>query len=172
MIGVVLRITPFALAALLIAVIVHVVSVLTMPALAMRTSSHILASRAGGEGLRLLPMVRPGAEQTPFADPAMVTALCAFDITEAPFRIRAAMTDAFTAVTVLSDKGAVIHGLTDKAATRRQLDVVLATEQQLRVLESQDPKTGRRPKSACACRHCAVSSLSRASRPALPTSQR
>jgi uncharacterized membrane protein len=140
MIGRAMRIAPFALAAVLIAVVVHVLSVLSMPALAMRTSSHLLASRLGTDGSRLLPPARPGAEPTPFADPAMVTALCAFDISEGPFRMRAAMTDAFTAMTVLSDRGVVVHGLTDKAATRRQLDVVLVTEQQLRILESQDPE--------------------------------
>jgi uncharacterized membrane protein len=126
--GLLLRYAPFLAAAVLLAVLVHILTVLTL-----------LGALAGSTGVTVLPPERPGAESTPFADPAMVTALCAFDLAEGPFRIRTQLGESYASLVVLSPKGAVIHGLTDKAATRRLLDVALATEQQIRALEAQDP---------------------------------
>jgi uncharacterized membrane protein len=136
--GAILRYAPFAAGAGLLAVLVHILTVLAIPSVALRTSGHLLAAQAGESGVQILPPALPGAEATPFADPAMATALCAFDLTDGAFRIRAQMGEAFTSLVILSPKGQVVHGLSDKAAIRRILDVVLATEPQLKALEAQD----------------------------------
>lgn len=133
-----LRYSPFAVAAVLLAVLIHILSVLVLPAVAMRTSGGLLAVRAGSEGIRVLPPGAPSAA-TPFADPAMVTAICPFDLADGAFRIRAQMADSFTSLVILSPSGAVLHGITDKAATRRVLDVIVGTNLQIRTLEGQDP---------------------------------
>ncbi|MGL4243398.1 MAG: DUF1254 domain-containing protein [Beijerinckiaceae bacterium] len=137
--GLLLRYLPFAAGAVLLAVMVHILTVLAMPAVAMRTSGQLLQARAGDAAPQVVPPPAPGGELSPFADPAMVTGVCGFDLADGPFRIRAQMGDWFSSLVVLSPKGAVVHGLSDKAATRRLLDVVLATEQQIRALEAQDP---------------------------------
>jgi uncharacterized membrane protein len=140
MAGVLLRYLPFAAGAALLAVMVHILTVLALPGAALRTAGQLLAARAGDAGPQLLPPAAPGVEATPFADPAMVVAVCGFDLADGPFRIRAQMGDWFSSLVVLSPKGAVVHGLSDKAATRRLLDIVLATDQQIRALEAQDPE--------------------------------
>jgi uncharacterized membrane protein len=140
MTGLLLRYAPFAAGAALLAVLVHILAVLAMPTVALRNAWRILAAKAEGAGHHLLPAARPGSETTPFADPAMATAICRFDLSDGPFRIRASMGDAFTSLVILSSTGAVVHGVSDKAAQRRLLDVVLATDQQIRQLESQDPE--------------------------------
>ncbi len=140
MTGILLRYAPFAAAALLLAVGVHILTVLTLPALAVRTAGQLVALRTEGPGPALFPRSGPDAMVTPFADPAMLAVACRFDLADGPLRIRAQMGDAFSSLVVLSASGAVVHGLSDKAATRRLLDVVLVTEQQLRALESQDPE--------------------------------
>jgi uncharacterized membrane protein len=140
MAGALLRYLPFAAGAVLVAVMVHILAVLTLPDVALRTAGSLLEARAGDTGLRLLPLAAPGVEATPFADPAMVTAVCGFDLADGPFRIRAQMGEWFTSLVVVSPRGAVMQGISDKAAIRRLLDVVLVTDQQLRALESQDPE--------------------------------
>jgi uncharacterized membrane protein len=135
-----LRYAPFLAGAGLLAVFVHILTVLAIPNMALRTSGHLLAARAGEQGVQLLPAAAPGREAGPFADPAMATAVCAFDLTEGGFRIRMQTGESFASLVILSPKGQVIHGLSDKAATRRMLDVALVTEQQQRALEAQDPE--------------------------------
>jgi uncharacterized membrane protein len=144
--GLLLRYSPFILGAALSSVLLHILILLVLPLVAPRTSGQLLADRAvlgdraGQSALSVLAVSRPGAQAYPFADPAMVTALCAFDLTEGPFRIRTSTGEAFLSLAVLSPAGRVLHALSDKAATRRMLDVVLVTEQQQRALEAQDPE--------------------------------
>jgi uncharacterized membrane protein len=119
---------------------VHILTVLVLPKVALRTAGQMLGARSVEAGPRLAAQPLPGAESTPFADPAMATATCMFDLTEGAFRIRAQMGETFGSLVVLGPRGAAIHGLSDKAATRRLLDVVLATDAQLRAIEAQDPE--------------------------------
>jgi uncharacterized membrane protein len=129
---------PFALGAALLAVLVHILTILIMPAVAARTGAQLLLARAAGPGVQLVPPARPGDSPTPFADPAMAIAVCAFDLGEGPHRIRAQTGDHFTSLVVVGASGDVLHGLTDKAAVRRSLDVLIGTEQQIRAAEAQD----------------------------------
>jgi uncharacterized membrane protein len=88
--------------------------------------------------MHIVPPAAPGAAATPFADPAMATAVCAFDLTEGPFRVRAQTGETFGSLVLLSSAGVMLHGLSDKAATRRVLDVLIGTDQQMRQIEAQD----------------------------------
>jgi uncharacterized membrane protein len=138
--GLVLRFAPFLAGAALLSVLVHVLTLLSLPYLATRTAGQRLARLTDGTAVTVLAPSRPGADVLPFTDPAMVTALCAFDLAEGPFRIRTQTGEAFLSITVLSPVGRVLQSLSDKAAVRRILDVVLVTDPQLRALEAQDPE--------------------------------
>jgi uncharacterized membrane protein len=136
--GWITRGAPFALAALLLSVFVHVVTILVMPAVAARTGPKLLMARVNGAPLQVIPPGGPGDGVTPFADPAMAIAVCPFDLGEGPFRVRTQAGDAFTSIVVLAASGEVLHGVSDKAAVRRSLDVLIGTDQQIRAAEAQD----------------------------------
>jgi uncharacterized membrane protein len=140
MTGALIRYAPFAAAAVLLAAMVHILTVLAMPRVALRTAGQMLAAHPAEAGPQLAPQHLPGTQATPFADPAMAIATCQFDLKEGPFRIRAQMGETFGSLVILDPRGGAIHGLSDKAATRRLLDVVLATDMQLRAIEAQDPE--------------------------------
>jgi uncharacterized membrane protein len=134
------RAIPFVVGAALLSVMVHVLTILAMPSVAARTGAMLLSARAGENGFEVLAPARPGGAATPFADPAMAFAVCAFDLSEGPWRIRATPGETFTSLVVLGPTGDVVHGLTDKVAVRRSIDVVLATEAQLRRMDAPDPE--------------------------------
>jgi uncharacterized membrane protein len=136
-----LRYAPFLLGTVLIAAIVHVAIILVLPRVASSNAAARLMSGAQANGLEtLLPTTgRQDNLSLPFADPSLVTAVCRFDIAEAPLRIRVGTPEAIMSIAILSSEGRMIQAITDRAATRRQLTVVLATPEQLRQLESQDP---------------------------------
>jgi uncharacterized membrane protein len=135
------RFTPFAVGALLIAGIVHLAIVLLMPQIGSSHAGIRLARKAQVNAMELLPTVRAGQEALPlpFADPALITAICRFDLSDGPVRLRVPVGESFLSVTLLSPTGSVILSVTDKAATRRLLDMLLVTSEQLQVLEAQDP---------------------------------
>jgi uncharacterized membrane protein len=137
----VFRLLPFVTGAFLIAGIVHLAIVLLMPLIGSSHAGTRLAQQAQVNAMELLPPIRTGQEALPlpFADPAMITAICRFDLSDGPVRLRVPVGDSFLSITLLSPTGRVILSVTDKAATRRMLDMLLVTPEQLRQLEAQDP---------------------------------
>jgi uncharacterized membrane protein len=137
----VFRLLPFVTGALLIAGIVHLAIVLLMPQIGSSHAGTRLAQQAQINAIKLLPPVRAGQDALPlpFADPALLTAICRFDLSEGPVRLRLPVGESFLSVTLLSPTGRVILSVTDKAATRRVLDMLLVTAEQQRQLEAQDP---------------------------------
>jgi uncharacterized membrane protein len=135
------RILPFVVGALVVAGIVHVAIILMVPHVARSTAAARLSAATPVNRLEVLSGAKaePAGLPFPFADPAMITAVCRFDLTDGPVRLRVLTADVFQSIVVLKPDGRVQHALTDRAATRRQLAIVLATPQQIRQLESQDP---------------------------------
>jgi uncharacterized membrane protein len=135
------RLMPFAVGALLIAGIVHLAIVLLIPYLGSSHAGNRLARLSQVNAAELLPPVRPGQEALPlpFADPALITAICRFDLSDGPVRLRVPVGESFLSVTLLSSTGRVVLSVTDRAATRRVLDMLLVTSEQQRQLEAQDP---------------------------------
>lgn len=134
------RLAPFALGAFLVAGVVHIAIVLLVPGLAASNAAIRLMQGARVNALEILRPVQAGEQPPiPFADPALVTALCRFDIEDGPVRLRVPTGDAFLSVVLLSPRGRVLLALTDRAATRRLLNIVLLTAEQQRRLERDDP---------------------------------
>lgn len=139
--GFVSRFAPFGIGLLLVAGIVHLAIVLLMPFVTSSNAALRLASGASLHAMEQLQPVADGGETLPFpfADPALITAVCRFDLAEGPVSLKIPTGDSFLSVAVLTPTGRVAVALTDRAATRRLLDIVLVTAAQQRQLESQDP---------------------------------
>jgi uncharacterized membrane protein len=138
--GALFRFMPFVLGALLLAGLVHVLAVLLLPALAQDAAAARLARGANLHQMEVVPAGSGLSQDMPFADPFIMSAVCRFDVSEEPLRLRIATGDHFMSMLVITETGRINLGLTDKAASRRQLDVLLATPAQIRQLEAQDPE--------------------------------
>lgn len=127
---------PYGLAALGVAVVVHLVSILLMPTLAPADALRRLAAGTGANRIEILPPVRPESMHVPFADPAVQLAVCRFDIAASPVFVRVRTADSFVSVTLLAPTGRVLYTLTDRAAVRGLIDLRLLTRAQLQQLEA------------------------------------
>lgn len=134
---------PWALATLLIAAIVHLVSVLTMPVLApndafARLSAY--ARAAGAEGtLFYLPAPQPDAQLLPFEDPGFAEAACLFDLSKGLFHVRAPVAgDDLLAFSFHGMGGRIFHALTDRAAIKGRVDIVIGDARQIEALAAAD----------------------------------
>lgn len=133
------EILVWLVAVLLVAGIVHISSVLLLPAVAARNSYVRLSSLAAPGGFRILPTPAPDDESLPFTDPGAILAICRFDLGASPFRIRVGIdNEALTSLSFHSRRGDVFHTLTDRAALRGRLDVVLGTAAQVDAAEATD----------------------------------
>jgi uncharacterized membrane protein len=131
----------FCTGALLFAAAAHLTAVLLLPHVALSGAVSRLSAGTQINAVEVFQPVRTATDALPlpFADPAMITAVCRFDISDGPVRMRIPTGEAFLSVAILSPSGQVVLALTDKAATRRLLDIVLLSATQLRQLEAKDP---------------------------------
>jgi uncharacterized membrane protein len=127
---------PYGLAALAVAVVVHLTSLLLMPWLAPADAFQRLSEGAEANRIEILSPARPLAMPVPFADPAVQVAVCRVDVSAAPTLIRIRTGESFVSLLLLAPGGKVLYSLTDKAAIRGSIDIRLATRQQLDLLEA------------------------------------
>lgn len=134
---------PWALATLLVAAIVHLVSVLTMPAMApsdayARLSAYARAAGVDG-ALFYLPAPTPDAQLLPFEDPGFVEAACIFDLSKGLLHVRAPVSgDDLVAFSFHASGGRVFHALTDRSAIKGKVDIVIGDARQIEALAAAD----------------------------------
>ena len=129
----------WALAALLCAVAVHILSVLYLPKLVGDEPMGRLAPLAAFGETRLLPRATPAAQWAPFLDPAMAQAACLFDLSRAPLRVSGEVEPGrMLSLSFRDPSGEAFYSMTDRAAQRGRIDVLLLTPEQLDEVEAED----------------------------------
>lgn len=136
-----LDLIPWAAATLLIAGIVHVVSVLLMPGLAPRDAlirlTEVARAASSDGGVVLLAPMQPGAETLPFEDPAFAEAVCVFDLTKGLLRVTAdADNENLLGLSFHANAGRIFHAMTDRSAIKGKIDIVVGDARQIDALES------------------------------------
>ena len=128
----------FALTAI-VAALVHLIVVLIVPSLAARDAYARLPPLAPLDATVALPRSSPSERSLPYADPAIASAVCRYDLGAGPIRVTAPKgRGAFASISFHSRGGMVFYALTDKAATHGVIEAVLATPEDLRALAAQD----------------------------------
>ena len=125
----------FALATicgLVLAGIVHIVAILTIPWLGEQDALSRLRSTVASDRAELVSA--PGATTAawlPSPDPAVAIAACAYNLDEGPLRVTAGMRGMFQSLSFHGRGGGVHFAVTDRAAVRGALDLVVMTRRQL-----------------------------------------
>ena len=126
---------PWGLAFVFVAGVAHVATILILPHVATRNAfSRVSGLSAGPTLIANTPERAP-----PFHDMASVTAVCRFDLTQGPFRVRATPDgDTFLALAFHDRASQVFYATTDRAAVRGAIDILLVDARQLQRIESED----------------------------------
>ncbi|MFG1345854.1 DUF1254 domain-containing protein [Xanthobacter autotrophicus DSM 431] len=101
---------------LVLAAIAHIVSILAMPALAERNAYARLSERTDSNVLVMLPDATPQEAALPMMDPAFVSAVCLYDLSEGPLKVRVPATSDYTSVSFYTAEGLAFYALSDQAA--------------------------------------------------------
>jgi len=109
---------------------VHLVTVLALPATATRDAYSRLAPLTPVNTVVPLPEPVPANALLPFTDPAFATAVCRYDLTAAPLKLTAPVSQAYTAVSFYTRKGIAYYAINDRAAGRRVIELDLMTPAQ------------------------------------------
>lgn len=124
------RLMLATLAGLVLAGIVHIVTILLIPVLSSSDAAH--AYRALGTGGRA-ELIASADRSLPLPredDAATVTAVCSYDLTSGPMRVVARAGTLPLGLTLHRRGGGVIYAITDRAAIRGVVEFVVMTEEQ------------------------------------------
>ncbi len=125
-------------AAAILAALVHLIVVLATPFVATRDVYSRLAGMGKLNETIVAPQAGPGERFMPYADPAVVTAYCRFDLAHGPIRIRAPIGRAFSSISFHTRRGLAFYALTDRAGAHGVIEAVLATPDDVRALALHD----------------------------------
>lgn len=140
-----LRFALLTLAGLVLAGIVHIVTVLRVPALAMRDAATAYAALGMNGKAELVTPPPTGLPAMLDADPNSVAAVCSYDLTAGPLRVVARAGSLPLGLTVHRRGGGVAYAITDRAAIRGVLEFVVMTQEQLdeRLANDEEGETSR-----------------------------
>lgn len=128
---------PWALAVLFGAVALHLLVVLALPALAPGSAYRRLAADLPLGEVRLLPRATPEHPDPAFSDPFAFVAVCRFDLSQGPLRLRAtADGDHPLSVSVRLADGAVIYSGSDAQAPGGRFNILIVTHAQADAIDA------------------------------------
>ena len=118
------------LAAILLAGIVHLSTVLAMPQAAKQDAYSRLTPLTPVNAIASLAPPTVGTEIMPFMDPAFVAAVCRYDLTSGPLKLTVPVSQAYTSVTFYTRKSVAYYAINDRAAGGRTIELDLMTAAQ------------------------------------------
>jgi len=147
----ILNLLPWSIAALLLAGVVHIVSILLMPSLAPSDAYHRLVAAAKSHppspnGVVVLDAATPDNQLLPSEDPAAAEAACVYDLSGGLLRLTAPVDgENFLGISFHSAVGPIFHAVTDRGAEKGKIEIVLGQAPQIEDLEEADPEDGPPP---------------------------
>jgi uncharacterized membrane protein len=135
------------LVTLLVAGLTHFLAVLILPGLAPKDAYTLLRRvTPKTNDMVVLPPNAPGTAAVPFLDPATVEAVCFFDISKMPLRVRTHVDDGrLLTLSFRTPDGRIFYSMTDRAALRGTIDIRLVTPAQLQAIEDEDDEDAGLP---------------------------
>ncbi len=133
------------LAGLVLAGIVHIVTVLLIPLLSERDAATAYAALGTGGQAELVTAQTADLPAPRDADPALVTAVCSYDLSAGPMRVVARVGSLPLGLSLHRRGGGVGYAITDRAAIRGVLEFVVMTAEQLdeRLARDEEGETTR-----------------------------
>ena len=119
------------LAGIVIAVGIHIATILASPYLAEQDAFSKVQATLTADKAQIISA--PGGENTwlPRPDPATAVATCAFDLRNGPMRVSARTGSLPLSFSFHKETGGVFFAVTDRASVRGELEIVAMTARQL-----------------------------------------
>lgn len=110
--------------------IVHLGTVLYLPTTATQDAYARISPLSPVNAMVALPAPSSESSIVPFMDPAFAAAVCRYDLTSGPIKLRAPVSPAYTSVSFYTNKGIAYYAINDRAAGRRVIELELMTKAQ------------------------------------------
>ncbi|HTM77258.1 MAG TPA: hypothetical protein VL133_06480 [Devosia sp.] len=117
--------------------IIHIVVILTLPALAQETIWTRIAALDAHNKMVLLPQIEPGAPNPLGLDPDLAYGVCQIDLSAGPTYLSGIMPDAFWSVALFNKRGIITYSTTNRDGIGQTLEMGIFNADQTRLLAQQ-----------------------------------
>lgn len=119
--------------------IIHLVSVLALPAIASNDAYSRLTAIAPLNTVVALPAPTASDAALPYLDPAFALAVCRYSLATGPIKLTVPVSQAYTSVSFYSRNEVAYYAINDRSAGRRVIELDLMTaEQRAQLPEEED----------------------------------
>ncbi|MBI5262544.1 MAG: DUF1254 domain-containing protein [Bradyrhizobium sp.] len=125
-----IRIAFTIIAGVVLGLIVHLVSVLALPRIATQDAYARLMPMTNLTSVTPLPLADPGNSPMPFMDPAFAMAICRYDLSDGPIKLKVPVSQAYTSVSFYTRNEIAYYAINDRSAGRKVIELDLMTEAQ------------------------------------------
>lgn len=131
------RTALWVLAGLVLGGIIHIVVILTLPALAPTQAWDRLLALGADRGIVVLPAVTPGVDNPLRLDPELAYGACRIDLSKGPGTVSGPLPQSFWSVAVYTQAGTVAYATTNRDGVGTTLDLGIFNAAQTRLLAEQ-----------------------------------
>jgi uncharacterized membrane protein len=125
-----IRLALWLLGGILLGGIVHLATVLCLPALATQDAYSRLSPVAPVNAVPAVAPPTPEQSLRPFLDPAFAVAVCRYDLSNGPVKFSVPVSSAYTSVSFYTRNDIAYYAINDRAAGRRVIELDLMTAEQ------------------------------------------
>jgi uncharacterized membrane protein len=120
----------YLLLALVLAGLIHIVAVLTLPLVAPKNAWARLVPLGPANTMIELPPPKPGQQVMPMQAPDVRYAFCRFDLAEGPVKLRAVVPDDLWLIAFYTPQGENFYTVAGADMTRGRIDLIIAETDQ------------------------------------------
>jgi uncharacterized membrane protein len=117
-------------AGVLLGLVVHLVSVLALPKIASEDAYSRLTPLTKLNAVTQLPLADPGNTLMPYLDPAFAEAICRYDLSTGPIKLKVPVSQAYTSVSFYTRNELAYYAINDRSAGKKVIELDLMTEAQ------------------------------------------
>jgi uncharacterized membrane protein len=137
----VIRLALWLLGGLLLGGIVHLATVLMLPAMATQDAYARVSAVAPVNAVIPIPPPTPEKAVMPFMDPAFAVSVCRYDLARGPLKFSVPISPAYTSVSFYTRSDVAYYAINDRAAGRRVIELDLMTTEQRAALPENEEIT-------------------------------
>jgi uncharacterized membrane protein len=117
-------------AGVLLGLVVHLVSVLALPKIASEDAYSRLTPLTKLNAVSQLPLADPDNTLMPYLDPAFAEAICRYDLSTGPIKLKVPVSQAYTSVSFYTRNELAYYAINDRSAGKKVIELDLMTEAQ------------------------------------------
>lgn len=125
-----IRLLLTILAGILLGGIVHLVSVLALPLIANEDAYSRLKPLAKVDTVTQLAEAAPNNKLMPYMDPALALAVCRYDLSNGPIKLKVPVSQDYTSVSFYTRSDVAYYAINDRSAGKKVIVLDLMTEAQ------------------------------------------